>query len=81
MLQVQHKKLQLPKFYLTIKIHKSPVVGKPICSNIGICTHYTSRLLDHLLQPIAKQTNDYVKNSFDFMLEVQKLLFHPTVLF
>lgn len=70
MLQLQNEKLQLSKFYLTMKIHKNPVVGRPICSSLGTITHYTSKLLDYWLQPIASKTNLYVKNSFDFMLEL-----------
>ena len=75
MLQLQFKKLQLSKFYLTMKIHKNPVVGRPICSSLGTTTHYTSKLLDHWLQPIARKTKLYVKNSYDFMLALDRCTF------
>ena len=74
-MQLENKSLRLSKFYLTIKIHKDPVVGRPICSSIGTVTHYTSKLLDHWLQPIAKKTSFYISNSLDFLLELENSTF------
>lgn len=72
MLQAESKPVALAKFYLTIKIHKNPVVGRPICSSIGTMTHYTSKLLDTWLQPLARNTSFYVKNSFDFLIALEE---------
>jgi hypothetical protein len=42
------------KFYLTIKIHKFPISGRPIAASIGTPTYYLSSYLDKVLQPIIK---------------------------
>jgi hypothetical protein len=43
------KLLKLAGFYIIYKVHKSPVVGRPICSNINTVTYYASKYLDNLL--------------------------------
>jgi len=70
LLQLQHKPLKAARFYLLMKIHKSPIVGRPIVSSIGTATFFASKYLDKLLQPLAKQTAFYVKNSFTFLADL-----------
>ena len=76
-LQAENKPFILAKFYLTIKIHKTPNVGRPICSSIGTITHHASKFLDRFLQPLARNTNFYVKNSFDFLMALEDCTVTP----
>ncbi len=48
------KTAQLPKFYLIIKVHKTPIVGRPICASIDTITYNASRWLDIIVQPLLR---------------------------
>jgi hypothetical protein len=59
------------KFYLTIKVHKTPIVGRPIAASIGTPTYYVSTYLDKVLQPIIKKhITSYIKNSNSLILQL-----------
>ena len=64
-LQMQHftDKVKLARFYLLYKVHKTPVVGRPICSNIDTVTYYASKYVDRKLQPYMKLTKSYTQSS------------------
>ncbi len=40
-------------FYLRVKIHKSPVSTRPICSDCASLVHPLGKLLNYALQPIV----------------------------
>ena len=71
LLQLRLRPLKAARFYSLMKIHKSPVVGRPIVSSIGTLTYHASKYLDSILQPLAKQTAFYVKNSFTFLADLR----------
>ena len=71
-LNSEYKKSNLAKFYINLKIHKTPMMGRPICSSLGTITHNASILLDKWLQPLAKKSKFYVKNSIEFILELEE---------
>ena len=75
LLQLRLRPLKAARFYLLMKIHKSPVVGRPIVSSIGTLTYHASKYLDSLLQPLAKKTALYVKNSFTFLADLRTKTF------
>ena len=51
------------KFYLLIKIHKSPVASRPISSNSDYLSWHTSKFLDKELKPLMITAPSYIKNS------------------
>ena len=48
------------------------MVGRPICSSVNTITHNASKILDKRLQSVARQKTFYVKDSDDFLLELEK---------
>ena len=67
LLQLKDKPLKLGQFYLTIKVHKQPPTGRPICSSIDTMTYHCSKYLDKRLQPLRKRGKSYIKDSFDLL--------------
>jgi hypothetical protein len=67
LLQLKDKPLKLGQFYLTIKVHKQPPTGRPICSSIDTMTYHCSKYLDKRLQPLMKRGKSYIKDSFDLL--------------
>ena len=67
LLQLKDKPLSLGKFYLTIKVHKNPPTGRPICSSIGTSTYYCSRYVSKKLNPVMQRSKSYIKNSFELL--------------
>lgn len=51
------------KFYLLMKMHKSPPVGRPIVSTIGSPTYFASKYIDHMLKPLLRHIPSYVESS------------------
>jgi hypothetical protein len=61
-------------FYLTIKLHKSPVSTRPVCSNCTSLPHALGQWVDEQLQPIVKGQSTYFKNSAELKKELDKLM-------
>ena len=69
LLQLQHSpKLRLAPFYILPKLHKNPVVGRPIVSSPNTPTYHASKYLSNILKPIlqhyshiSKSNNDIIK--------------------
>jgi hypothetical protein len=58
-------------FYILLKLHKSPIAGRPIVSSIATTTFYASRYLDRVLQPIMKSSFSFIRNSTDLILRLE----------
>ena len=52
-------------FYLSIKLHKTPISTRPVCSDCASLPHALGQWVDEQLQPIVKGQSTYFKNSFD----------------
>ena len=63
------------RFYLKIKTHKNPIVGRPIAASRGTPTYFASKYLDKQLQPIMKMGLAYTKNSGDILLDLEQQIF------
>ena len=63
-------------FYLLPKLHKTPVVGRPIVSSVNYVTYHASRWLDYMLQPIMKASPSYIKDSRDMVRLIETTSFN-----
>ena len=63
------KGCRIPIFYIIPKLHKSPVVGRPICSSVNWITTPCSIFLDTLLRELlcADIVPSYLKDSTDLL--------------
>ena len=69
-----NKSLRLATFYCLWKIHKSPIVGRPICSTCSTATEAASRFLAITLQPLLKRTiPEYCQSSTEALLAIEDL--------
>jgi len=59
------ERLRYARFYILPKVHKQPIIGRPIVSCINTITYHTSKYLDNLLQPIQKKLSTVVLSSKD----------------
>lgn len=67
LLQLEHHPLSLAKFYLLIKVHKTPLAGRPIVSGLKSPTVFASKYIDSVLQPIMKSFPSFIKDSFSLL--------------
>ena len=51
-------------FYFTIKIHKTPISTRPICSDLASLPHSLRQWVDLALQPVVTSQPTYFKDSF-----------------
>ncbi len=64
-------------FYLTIKIHKTPISTRPVCSDCASLVHPLGKWLNLVLQPVVTCQPSYFKGSFTFKQELDKLILPP----
>ena len=57
-------------FYLTIKIHETPLSTRPVCSNCASLIHPLGKWLDYALQPVVADQPFYFKDSFSLKQEM-----------
>lgn len=64
MLQLEnHPALRIGAFYMLMKVHKTPIAGRPIVSSINTVTYFASKFVDYCLQPFLKRIPSYVESS------------------
>ena len=64
-------------FKILPKVHKSPLVGRPIVASTNYLTTPASRLVDCILAPYLHSLPSYLKDSTDFIRAVSKLSVTP----
>jgi len=64
---------KIAKFKLIIKIHKTPITGRPIVNNISSPTYYTSKHLHDLLFPLLYLIPSYIQDSNVLVLKLNNL--------
>ena len=64
-------------FYLTVKLHKTPLSTRPVCSDCASVPHALGKWLDHQLQPIVKDQATYFKDSYALKRELDKMNLPP----
>ncbi len=60
-------------FYLLIKLHKTPISERPVCSDCGSLPHALGQWVDKTLQPIVQEQALYFKNSAESKSEMEQL--------
>jgi hypothetical protein len=61
------------KFYILPKMHKIPIVGRPIVSNINYTSYHVSKWLHQSLEPLLKNFPSYLKDSKEVILDLEEL--------
>lgn len=64
-------------FYLLIKLHKTPISSRPVCSDCASLPHALGKWVDTQLQPIVKQQATYFKNSFALKQQLDTITLPP----
>ncbi len=64
-------------FYLTIKIHKTPISMRPVCSDLASLPHSLGQWLDLVLQSVMTDQPTYFKDSFALKCELNTLVIPP----
>jgi hypothetical protein len=64
-------------FYLTVKLHKTPVSTRPVCSDCASVPHALGKWLDYHFQPIVKDQATYFKDSYALKQELDKMHLPP----
>ena len=59
------------KFYLLMKMHKTPVVGRPIVSTVHSATYFASKYLDKVLQPLLPLIPSYIQSSQHLIYQLE----------
>jgi hypothetical protein len=72
----EHSALRLGTFYLLMKVHKTPVVGRPIVSSINTVTYFTSKYVDMKLQPLYRLIPSFIESSHTVINFLEKTTFH-----
>ena len=67
-------------FYCLPKLHKTPVVGRPICSATGFITNHASRWLDAELQPVVCSHPIHLKDSQTLLRQLERTKFAQSIL-
>ena len=70
-----HNFIKIGRFKIFPKVHKSPIVGRGIVSSTQHFTSFASKFLDSFLQPIMKSFNAYVKDSDNFITQLNEKTF------
>jgi hypothetical protein len=61
-------------FYLTIKIHKTPISMRLVCSNLASLPHSLGQWVDLVLQLVVTSQPTYFKDSFALKHELNTLV-------
>ena len=68
------------QFYVIMKVHKDPPVGRPIAPCHSWCTTNASRWLDVMLRPIVRSQRTYLQDSRSLLIHLDHLVLPPGVI-
>ena len=66
-------------FYLLIKLHKTPISTRPVCSDCGSLPHALGQWVDEMLQPIVRAQPTYFKNTFELKQDLDHMILDPSI--
>ena len=79
LLSLENAPLQrLCKFYILVKIHKTPMSSRPISSNTNYLSWHASKFLDHRLKAFLHLCPSYISNSQTLVKILEKRCFPRT---
>lgn len=64
-------------FYLLIKLHKTPISTRPVCSDCASLPHALGKWVDIQLQPIVQSQTTYFKNSLELKKQLCTMTLPP----
>jgi len=64
-------------FYLLVKLHKSPISTRPVCSDCASLPHAIGKWVDQQLQPAVQKQQTYFKNSYALKQELDEMILPP----
>ena len=73
--------IQLCRFYLIAKVHKTPMGWREICASPGWVTSIVAMIIHHILLPILQDTPNYVRQSKDVIVEMETKFFPEDCVF
>ena len=65
--------VKTPYFYITPKVHKKDISGRPVVSSVECHTSKLCKFVDHYLDPHAKALSSYVEDTTDFISKLEKI--------
>jgi hypothetical protein len=80
-MQSASENFRVCRFYLLPKIHKQPVVGRPICSSVGWIFENASKVLDHYLKPLLAHVNTHLSDSLSLLHTLSETPIPPHAIF
>ena len=72
-LQKPKDQWQPMKFYITAKVHKTPVKGRPIVPSMTWLTFHLSQWLANQLNPLLPATEWVLKDSYDLLASIKQI--------
>jgi hypothetical protein len=70
---------RISQFYLIVKLHKTPVAGRPIVSTCASMTAAAARWVDHQLQPVMQRQRSYLMDSSALLVTLEATTLPPDV--
>ena len=74
------QRARLARLYFLKKIHKSPMGIRPIVSSCGSPTENISQFIDYWLQPIMKKLPSFIKDTTEFINQLNEIVIEPDTL-
>jgi hypothetical protein len=69
--------LRFARFYCITKLHKTPIVGRPIVASINTATYHASKYLDDRLQGYLQLIPAYLQSSQHLLVILERMQFPP----
>jgi hypothetical protein len=69
----QEKEWKPMKFYITAKVHKQPIKGRPIVPSMSWMTFHLSQWIAHQLNPLITHTEWVLKDSYELLTDIQNI--------
>jgi hypothetical protein len=68
---LQEKDFSPMKFYITAKVHKTPIKGRPIVPSMTWITHHLSQWISNQLNPLVEDLEWVLKDSYELIQDIQ----------